>query len=154
MTTDTSWLTQTPRTMTTKQITWLTKRGVTIQQITEPMPLLATEKALYFQNEDTFWRPNSGSLVSMNGDWCLGDMWNRLSADMTEGPLVIHETPLEWLKNDRLGIVVIKWDRLFAQLSECAPRVSLPAALVEKYTEWMKPANLPKIEIRENDDVE
>ncbi len=67
-----------------------------------------------------------------------------------DGSLQICESPLDWLRSGRDGIVVIDWSRAFDRLRDC-PRISVPRSLLGRYRRSMKPAHVPELYIRLED---
>jgi hypothetical protein len=54
--------------------------------------------------------------------------------------LKIFVDPLDWLRANRDGIVVLDWDRAYDRLRD-APRIALAESLVPKYERYMRPAH-------------
>ncbi len=136
----------TPQPLRQSHIDWLLSHGVTIEAMIWPEAMLACGGEFYFPDDDAFWEPKAKGR-KLRGHFCLGAD-NILDADnySFDGPLVIHETPLAWLKANRRGIVVIDWSRAFDQLRDC-PRVSVPKSLMAVYRKHMKVPRMPDVRI-------
>lgn len=124
--------------MNQRQLDWLLGQGISIDALINPVAVDATDDALHFPDYDTFWNPKTGQFIS--SQWCLGDQYDRLSDD----PLVIHETPIHWLRASRHGIVIIDWSRIFEMLRD-EPDISCPGSLKQKYVKFMRPQRTPRV---------
>lgn len=136
----------TPEPLRQPQIDWLLSAGVTMDAACWPEAILAINGVFYFPDDDAFWEPMASGR-KLRGHFCLGED-NITDADTYsfDGALRLWETPLEWLKAGRAGIVVIDWSRAFDHLRD-APRVSVPKSLMPQYTKWMKPPRLPQVRV-------
>ena len=97
-----------------------------------------------------FWNRSSGKLCSWSGRaFALGqaviDDPTTYSFDCN---LNIFADPLDWLRANRDGIVVLpdKWPLAFDRLREC-PRVAIAEQLLPLYRRHMKPSRLPGLMI-------
>ncbi len=136
----------TPKPMRQSHIDWLLSHGVTIEAMCWPEAMLASGCTFYFPDDDAFWEPIATGR-KLRGHFCLGaDSILDASNYSFDGALVIHETPLAWLKANRNGIVVIDWNRAFDNLRDC-PRVAVPRSLMPLWRKWMKPPRLPDVRI-------
>lgn len=124
--------------MNQRQLDWLLGQGIALDSLINPCAVTATNDALHFSDYDTYWNPKTGQFIS--DEWCLGDPHYRLSTE----PIVIRLNPLDWLKNRRCGIVVIRWESLFHMLWD-ADHIAVPAELRAKYDKYMQPPRLPKV---------
>lgn len=124
------------------QIDWFLRQGVTIQALSQPSCIITERRSgiywLYFYEDDALWQPKTGELVSSTC-WCLGTYEPNVT-------VTIHATPLDWLRANRTGIVVIDWAQAFDNLYRL-PRVILPASLRAKYDDAMRLPTLPHVEI-------
>lgn len=139
----------TPAPLKQAHLDYLLRLGVTMEAICWPQAMLYIKEepsTLYFPDDDATWQPKHGD--KLTGHFCLGAD-NIMDADnySFDGALEIHETPLQWLKTGRRGIVVIDWSRIFHQLQD-APRVSVPKSLMAVYRKHMKPPRLPDVRER------
>jgi hypothetical protein len=116
----------------------------------------AGERALTFRAEDCdkvidliAWNPRSGAVGSWRGQaFCLGDVDDIFNPATYFGgdALRVHATPLDWLRADREGIVIVRPDLASAYLAS-RQRISFAntdhARQVEK---WLEPP-IPTVEI-------
>jgi hypothetical protein len=58
--------------------------------------------------------------------------------------LNIFSSPLDWLRAERDGIVVIDWSRAFDRLRD-APRITIAEELLPLYRRQMKPRSMPEL---------
>lgn len=150
---------------TPRHIDWLIRSGVPLRALTRPPMVLLTkgfigndglfdedvdgEPWLVFpQAEDAlFWQPRSGTLATWNGRcFALGqDLIGAASTYAFDGCLAVFESPLDWLRSDRDGIVIVAWHRVFDELRHC-PRLAVVESLHEKLKEHLnKPPRMPEI---------
>jgi hypothetical protein len=130
--------------MKQSQIDWFLAQGVTIQQLTQPSAPIVENRSgtswLYFYEDDALWQPKTGDIFS-SWNWCLGHQ--NVEPDKS---VTIHASPLDWLRDNRQGIVIIDWSQAFDMLYRL-PFVRLPAALRDQYDEAMQMPKLPELEI-------
>jgi len=95
-----------------------------------------------------FWNRSSGRLCTWSGrTFALGqELIDEPATYSFDCNLNIFVDPLEWLKAQRDGIVVLpdKWPLAFDRLRDC-PRVAIDERLLSRYTKSMKPARLPEV---------
>lgn len=135
----------TPQPLRQSHIDWLLSHGVTIDAMIYPEAMLASGGTFYFPDDDAFWEPKNNN--KLTGHFCLGaDEILETSHYSFDGALPVFETPLQWLKANRRGIVVIDWSRAFDNLRDC-PRVSVPRSLMPLWKKHMRPPRLPTVRI-------
>lgn len=93
-----------------------------------------------------FWHRTSGQMAS----WCgrvfaLGEeIIGEPATYSFDCALNIFDSPLDWLRAKRDGIVVLDWERAFDRLRDC-PRIAIAEGLLSRYRQHMKPAHLPEL---------
>jgi hypothetical protein len=93
-----------------------------------------------------FWHRTTGRLTT----WCgrafaLGQARIGEAATYSfDNSLNIFDSPLEWLRARRDGIVVLDWTRAFDNLRD-APRIAVVEPLLPVYRRHMRPARLPRL---------
>lgn len=95
-----------------------------------------------------FWQPSSDRIAS----WCgrafaLGEaIIDEPSTYGFDCSLNIFADPMDWLRADRDGIVILpnQWPLAFDRLRDC-PRVALAEKLLPAYRANMRPARLPEL---------
>jgi hypothetical protein len=147
------------------QIRWLLDQGVSVKTLeSEPCSIAATkvcfegrffipdlggEKALIFRATDrgevvdlVAWSPRTGEIVSFLGlAFCLGDqdqLFNPASW-FSGGGLHVHSSPLEWLKADRSGIVIVDPNQTYAMLRHVPRLVFTDVTFARRVKEWVQP---------------
>jgi len=110
----------------------------------------AGERALVFiEDHDLIaWQPRTGQLASWRGvAFALGEsaIWNPASWFMGGG-LKVHRTPLEWLKDDRRGICIVRRELTYAMLKHVPRLVFADAAHARQVKRWLQPPQ-PRAEI-------
>jgi hypothetical protein len=147
---------------TKDEIRWLFAQGVPDTAMLEPTPIRAAN--VVFRDGNTFdfdaggvrafifredecddliaWRPDQ------LGSWCarsfaLGQeaIWNPASWFMGEG-LFIRRSPLQWLRADRNGIVIVRPDLAYAMLRHVPRLAFADAAHARQVRTWLQP---PKV---------
>ena len=87
------------------------------------------------------WEPCTGKLASLYGAaFCLGDL-DQIFSPATYfdgGMLRIHPTPLDWLKADRDGIVIVRHDLTYGYLRGVSRVVCTGTALADRIKRWMR----------------
>lgn len=147
-----------------QHLDWLQRCGVSLSALTKPpMVLLARghkahdgafeadaggEEWLVFPEAQDciFWQPRGGMLARWNGRaFALGEDMIHAAATCSFGNcLNIYNSPLDWLRADRDGIVIIDWHRAFDELRHC-PRVAVVESLLDKVEQNLRPSRLPEI---------
>lgn len=149
------------------QTKWLSTKAVPPRALQEPTPILSAagrrlkegyfeptpegRKWLVFQEELdlVYWQPGTGEIASDTlrafalGEENLQNPW----ATALDRYLNVFEDPLEWLRDSRRGIVIIKWKEAFDRLRDC-PALAIPEALISKYKRFMRPPFLPRLAVR------
>jgi hypothetical protein len=93
-----------------------------------------------------FWHWPTGELTT----WCasafaLGEEVIEEAATYSfDCSLNIFDSPLDWLRARRDGIVVLDWARAFDRLRD-VPRIALAESLLPLYRRHMRPARLPEL---------
>lgn len=131
------------------QFQWLLAHGVPAPHIVYPcLPEHHVDGEgrnwLHFPDDDFDWQPRLGLT---KGGWCLGEDAVYESTTYWNGAaLRIFETPLDWLKAGRTGVVIRDWSYAFDRLRD-VPRVSVPKALATVYKKAMRPVRVPELAI-------
>jgi hypothetical protein len=145
---------------------WLTSRGVDVLSVVSPTPVrLAHGRVaadgcfepepngpgwLVFQEPGdwVFWQPRTREMATWLGrSFALSEeLIFEAVTYAINGRLRIFASPLDWLKANRNGIVVIDWRRAFERLRD-APRLAVDEALMPLYWRHMKPPRLPQVQI-------
>ena len=121
------------------------------------------ERALTFRAEDSgevidliAWQPRTGALASWRGQaFCLGDLdeiYNPATYFM-DGALRVHASPLEWLRANREGIVILRPDFTYAHLRFCQRILCDDPAHAEDVEFWLR-APEPTVKILVAEKVE
>jgi hypothetical protein len=158
---------------------WLITHGVPSSAITEPWLIHSAQvlfdglhgfdfnteggQALIFKAEDRSeqtdliaWDPSTDNLASWHGNaFCLGDLdqiYNPATY-FSGGYLRIHASPLEWLKANREGLVILRPDFAYAHLKFCQRLVCDDPTHAEE-VERLLQAPKPKTEIFIADEAE
>jgi len=70
------------------------------------------------------WQPRHGLLAPWLGQpWCMG---LQPFSWISDGIVTIHQSPLEWLRASRSGIVILDWQRARWELAELPLQASSP----------------------------
>lgn len=96
-------------------------------------------------NDTIFWNSKTGEVATDLGSaFALGqeEIANPGATSLGQW-LHVHESPLDWLRASRRGIVVLRWEWAFEQLRD-VERIAVPEALVSRYQKGMKP-KLPDV---------
>ncbi len=126
------------------QVQWLTSQGVSFDALLHPWPIGATrirfdegrfdidakgKDALTFVCFDgdepidiCAWQPKTGEIASYTGSAIfLGDEDDIFNPASWFGgdDLLVHSTPLEWLRADREGVVILDHARAGHLLAQC-----------------------------------
>jgi hypothetical protein len=102
------------------------------------------------------WETSTGKLASWHGNtFCLGDL-DQIDNPATYfmgGALGIHASPLEWLRAQRKGIVILRKEFAYAHLRFCPRIVCDDLTQAEKIERWLR-APEPTAEILIEDKAE
>jgi hypothetical protein len=144
-------------------IDWLIAQGVPAIAIVMPYALeiargiraedgifehdpVGTAWFVFNEPDDTIcWNPKTGEVATDLGRaFALGqDEIANPGATSLGQWLHVHESPLDWLRASRRGIVVLRWEWAFEQLRD-VERIAVPESLVSRYEKNMKP-KLPAV---------
>jgi hypothetical protein len=148
-----------------RHLSWLRAAGVPTTAIIEPEPIRIAHGfrapadgrfehfpsgPLWFvfaEHDDLiFWRPGTCETATWNGrSFALNERIIDNAATYALGHcLNIFQSPLDWLRAGRDGIVVINWDRTFDGLRN-APRIAVDKALESTLRHHLQPPRLPEI---------
>ena len=153
------------------EVQWLLSKGVSCNALPSPWPVGATnalfagrtfelaphgERCLTWTVFDrgepldiVAWQPRAGKLATWLGQgFCLDDHdWlDNPATWWGGGALRIHRSPLEWLRADRDGIVIVQ-PRLSYPFLRNVPRLSFADRLhAQRFKRWLQPPK-PKTEI-------
>jgi hypothetical protein len=95
-----------------------------------------------------FWQRDTGEIATSDGRaFALGQ--ERIGEAATysfDCALNIFDDPLDWLRANRDGIVVLpnRWQDAFDRLRD-APRIAIAETLLPLYRRHMKPARMPQL---------
>ncbi|MEX0406767.1 hypothetical protein ABGN05_13930 [Aquibium sp. LZ166] len=148
------------------EIDWLVRQGVTVPAMVKRTTIRSTtgvkaadgrfefeeagDRWLAFEQEDDviFWQPRVGAVATYAGrDFALGeDVLDDAATYAFDYSLNILADPLDWLRANRNGIVVLDWSRAFDRLRD-APRIALAEQLLPLYRRHMKPLRMPDLMI-------
>jgi hypothetical protein len=147
------------------ELEWLFVHGVAQEAMTKPWPLRSArvvfdglygfefkrdgDPAIIFKAEDRgdevdfiAWQATTGKLAPWHGcTFCLGDLdqlYNPATYFMG-GSLRVHCDPLDWLRADREGIVILRPDLTYAYLRHCTRLVFADQSHAERVWNWMQP---------------
>jgi hypothetical protein len=113
----------------------------------------AGDAFLAFEEADdvVLWCPKSGALVSLDGHaFALGD--DNIDNPITyafDNYLMVHDGPLDWLRDGCQGVVILRWDQAFDRLRD-APRIAVTETLLPTYRRQMTPHHLPDLAVAAN----
>lgn len=150
-----------------RHLDWLTASGVPMKAIIQPDPVRIAHgrKAadgrfdpdpggpdwfVFAERDDVvFWRPRTGELATWFGRaFALGEQAIDQATTYSFGfSLNIFESPLDWLRAGRDGVVILNWGRAYDMLRHCL-RVEIPESLKERYDQYMQPRHMPQVFIR------
>lgn len=158
---------ETFRALDRRHIRWLNQKGVERKVIPNKTSIfLATgiraNDGYFEENEDgsdwlifiqqgdiVFWQPETDQYATWNGHaFALWEhlIWNAGSCSLGNA-LNIYADPIDWLRNNRNGIVVFDWKRAYFMLGYC-PRICLPECLVTTYQQYMRHPHKPEVFVR------
>lgn len=149
------------------EVDWLLKKDVPLAALQEPTPIMTAggrrlkagnfepnpegRKWLVFEQEHDliFWQPATGEIASETGRaFALGEEnLQNPWATALDRYLNVFADPIEWLRDGRRGIVIIKWKDAFDYLRDCAA-IAVPEILLSKYRRFMRPPYMPRLAIR------
>lgn len=148
-----------------RHIDWLTGSGVPMAAIIRPEPVRLAHGfrapadgrfehfpsgATWFvfdEHDDLiFWRPGTVETATWTGrSFALNERAIDAASTYALGfALNIFESPLDWLRAGRDGIVIVAWDRAFDRLRN-APRIAVAEKLHDKLKRHLQPPRLPEI---------
>ncbi|MDX1070460.1 hypothetical protein GOL32_18080 [Sinorhizobium medicae] len=150
--------------LTQNHLDWLCAQGVSLSALRgPPMILLAHgvraadgcfehdaygQQWLAFPEHDDviYWQPRSGEFATWNNRrFALGEDAIHAAATYSFGHcLNILESPLEWLRASRDGIVIVDWDQAFDRLRD-VQRIAVVESLLSKLEHHLQPPRLPEI---------
>jgi hypothetical protein len=149
---------------TQEELDWLLAQDISITALVRPLAMkVATgdigqhgyfeaansgPRWLAFEQEHDLllWNPRGRLLVAESRrSFALGeDIVDNPSTYAFDCNLNIFAEPLEWLRANRDGIVVIDWSRAFDRLRD-VPRIAIAEALLPTYRLFMKPGRMPEL---------
>ncbi|WP_192177975.1 hypothetical protein [Mesorhizobium amorphae] len=114
----------------------------------EPTPAGARWLVVETEEDLVFWNPKTELFATDSGHaFALGEEMIGAAATYSfDCALNIFARPLDWLRRNRDGIVVLpdQWHRAFDKLRD-APRIALAESLLPLYRRHMRPARLPEL---------
>lgn len=121
-------------------------RGIVARDgIFDPDPAGDAHMLFVEDGDAVVWDPRTGTLGTVNGrSWCLGQDEIR-TAGVFGKPLPILADPLEWLRRNRRGLVVLDWSMAFDRLRDLSS-VAVAERILPTYRAYMKPA-LPALHV-------
>ncbi len=147
-------------------IDWLLSKSVSPDAIIKPTPIMTAKGSkahdgifeeafdglpwLAFEEDAdlVYWRPKTGELATECGrTFALGQ-------DLASNPYIcgmgtwlnIYADPISWLRNDRSGLVILRWEWCFEFLRDVA-RIAVEEPLLAKYRKHMRPPHLPELAV-------
>jgi hypothetical protein len=124
----------------------MTCRGVVLNGVFEQTKTGPKWFAFAGLSDIILWQPKTGQLVSeWNSAFALGEQLIDNPGATFDGWLRIHGDPLEWLLNDRAGIVILRWAWAYEWLRDL-PGVAVAQRLLPVYRRAMK-APMPKLAV-------
>jgi hypothetical protein len=147
-----------------REIAWLIDQGLSEKALLNPTAILGASvkflggktfdfdpegvRAFIFKVEDfgcnidlVAWEPKRGSLATWRGvAFALGQDAIFNPASYFDGSaLGVHRTPLEWLRAERSGVVILRPDLAYAYLAH-RQRLSFPSVKFASQVEhWIRP---------------
>jgi hypothetical protein len=93
-----------------------------------------------------YWHPEAGRLTTArNRAFALGEeMIGNACTYAMDQSLRLFADPFDWLRHNRKGIVVLKWQWAFDRLRHC-PSVAVPEPMLDCYLRHMQPSPLPRL---------
>lgn len=149
---------------TQAEIDWLLSQDVATSAMVRPIAMMVAvgdlgeaghfeaadggSRWLAFEQERdlVLWQPRRKLLVSeYRRAFALGeDIVDNPGTYAFDCNLNIFADPLDWLRANRDGIVVIDWTRAFDRLRD-VPRIAIAEALLPTYRRHMKPGRMPEL---------
>ena len=98
-----------------------------------------------------FWQPLTGEIATDTGRaFALGEeLIDNPATTAFDQQLNIYADPLQWLKNEGRGIVVVNWKFAFDRLRDVT-RVAVAEELLGTYKRCMRPLHMPKLFVLPN----
>lgn len=98
-----------------------------------------------------FWQPLTGEIATDTGRaFALGEeLIDNPATTAFDQHLNIYADPLQWLKNEGRGIVVVNWKFVFDRLRDVT-RVAVAEELLGTYKRCMRPLHMPKLFVLPN----
>ncbi|WP_026613410.1 hypothetical protein [Ensifer aridi] len=147
-----------------QHVDWLLGCGVPLKALTRPpMVLIAhgfkADDGCFEDDADgepwlvfpevadcIFWQPRSGAMASWNNRaFALGeDIVHAAATYSFGGCLNVFADPLDWLRANRDGVVILNWNLTYDRLRDC-PRIAIDETLVNKLERHLKPPRVPEI---------
>jgi hypothetical protein len=124
-------------------------RGATVQFDCETFEFASTGvQAIIFRADDcseafdlVAWHSRTGRLASWRGAaFCLGDLeqlFNPATWFMGDA-LRVHQSPLDWLRSGRDGIVILRPGMAHAYLAHCPRLACADAAYARRVERWLE----------------
>ena len=142
------------------ELAWLTKRKVSEDALWKPWPIGATTidgtRYLTFVAFDgdypldiVCWQPRTNDLIAYSGRAVfLGDLDEVMNPAtyMAGGYLTIHSHPLEWLRANRQGVIIVN-EKLAGAYLRDRPRVFCPDPEVAKKLKRLVRSPKPTVKI-------
>jgi hypothetical protein len=126
-----------------QELDWFLRQGVTEDALVQPWPIGATSVLFDGHNfapdpngvraitivvidcgyiiDIAAWQPRSGQMASWFGRaFCIEqDQVSNPATYFADGALLVHATPLEWLRAGREGIVILRPELSYIYLGRC-----------------------------------
>lgn len=141
-----------------RECRWLVSQGVTPDTIATPRPIRAAsvwfwqntfdfdvdgERSLIFlEDRDAIaWQPRTGALACWRGvAFCLNEeAIDNPATYFAGGALKIHRTPLDWLRADGNGIVIVQPRYAYASLRHARRLAFADEAYARQVQQWISP---------------
>lgn len=152
-----------------EQAQWLLSKGVSPSAIFHPTPIMTCRGkraqdgrfdedpegpywlAFLEEYDRVFWQPRTREAATEIGrSFALGEeQIGNVATTAFNRYLNIYADPLQWLQNERHGIVVLRWQFAFDRLRD-VPRVAISSSLLTTYNRMMKPLHMPKLAVLPN----
>jgi hypothetical protein len=153
-----------------QELDWFRRQGVTEDALVQPWPIGATSVLFDGHNfapdpngvraitivvidcgyiiDIAAWQPRSGQVASWLGKaFCIDqDQLTNPATYFADGALLVHRTPLEWLRAGRDGIVILRPELSYIYLGRCRRLWVSDSQLGVKVRRWLQPPK-PKVQI-------